>query len=260
MMNTQDPTRFSIDDVTLSAWLDEELDASEARQVQAAVDAQPELQQRVARMMVNERRLREHYTDMAQARPMPEALTALLMDDEPAPRPWFLRLTDWSLRTLPRPALATAALALALVVGIQLGEQGDSTPALSLQELAQVDPGHAWFELLESAPAGQTVSLDGAQRGQVALSYRDADGDWCRQFEIQSPAEGSALAAVACRAAGRWQIGLAQPVPLRQQDEDVFRAASGDQAPAIDAYIMEHLAGDLLLGADETEVIEQGWP
>jgi len=256
-----DPAGLVVDDLTLSAWLDEELDAAEARRVQAAVDAQPELQRRLARMMVNERRLREHYTDMARSRPVPEAMQALLLEDEVPTRPWFLRLTDWSIRALPRPVLATAAIALALVVGVQLGNLNDDQLGSpdAFHSMTEIDVDHAWFELLESSPSGQSLLLDDARIGQVALSYRDLDGRWCRQFDVRSPAEGSALAAVACRSESAWQIGLAQTVPLRQHSRDVFRAASGESTPALDAFIMERMDGDLLLGNAESDLIDQGW-
>jgi hypothetical protein len=256
-----DPAGLEVDDHTLSAWLDEELESTEARQVQAAVDVQPELQTRLARMMVNDRRLREHYSEMARSRPVPEAMEALLLDDEASPRPWFLRLSDWSVRALPRPALATAAAALALVVGIQLGNLDDDQLGSpdSVLAMTEVDADHAWFELLESSPSGESRSLADGEVGQVALSYRDLDGRWCRQFDVRSLAEGSALAAVACRSEGIWQIGLAQAIPLRQQNREVFHAASGEATPALDEFIMNRMDGDLLLGSAESDVIDQGW-
>jgi len=258
--NNEQVSKLVIDDLMLSAWLDEELDPVEARQVQSAVDAQPELQQRLARLLVNERRLREHYTGMAESRPMPEAMRVLLANDEAPSKPWFLRLTDWTIRSLPRPALITTALALALVVGLQIGSQTQQAPAglNSLQSLTQIGADHPWFELLESSPSGELQPLSDAQTGQVALTYRDLDGHWCRQFSVQSPGEGSAMAAVACREAGRWRIGLAQSVPVRQQSDGYFRAASAG-AVAIDSHIMESIAGDVLMPADEKEMIDLGW-
>jgi len=255
-----DPKHLVIDDLTLSAWLDEELDSAEARRVQSAVDAQPELQQRLARLLVNERRLREHFTEMAETRPMTEAMRALLVADEAPSRPWFLRLTDWTIHRLPRPALATTALALALVVGLQLGSRSPEgiTGPDSLKLMTQLGPDHPWFELLESSITGETLPLSDSQTGRVALTYRDLDGHWCRQFSVQSPSEGSAMAAVACRDAGRWGISLAQPMPVRQQGDGLFRAASGGTA-ALDSHIMESMVGDVLMPADENEMIKQGW-
>jgi hypothetical protein len=256
----QDPDHIVIDDLTLSAWLDEELDIAEARRVQAAVDAQPGLQQRLARLLVNERRLREHYTAMAEARPVPAPLRALLAGDDGPSRPRLLRLTDWTVQILPRPVMAAGALALGLVVGIQFGDDGVDELAVSgpSQVMTPIGPDHDWFEMLESAPSGESVALANSRTGQVALSYRDVDGHWCRQFAIQTPAEGSAMAAVACRDGGRWAIELAQSVAYRRQDDALFRAAGGE-APVLDTYIMERMVGDVLMRDAESTAIEQAW-
>jgi hypothetical protein len=40
---------------------------------------------------------------------------------------------------------------------------------------------------------------------------------------------------------------------------EVYRAAGSDEASAIDAYIMEHMSGELLLGEGEAELIGRGW-
>ncbi|MEE4331538.1 MAG: hypothetical protein V2J10_11765 [Wenzhouxiangella sp.] len=257
----QDPKRLEVDDLTLSAWLDEELDVAEARRVQAAVDAQPGLQQRLARLLVNERRLREHYAAMADARPVPAPMRALLTADDAPARPWLLRLSDWTAQILPRPVMAAGALALALVVGIQLG--GDGMDELAVpgpsQVMTPIGPDHDWFGLLESAPSGETLELVDSQSGQVALSYQDVGGRWCRQFTVQSPAERSAMAAVACRDGEEWKIDLAQAIPFRPQNDGFFRAASSGEAAAIDAHIMEQLSGDVLMRAAESELIEQSW-
>jgi len=260
-VSRNDPKKDEIDELMLSAWLDEELDATEARRVQAAVDAQPALQQQVGRLLVNERRLREHYSAMVENRPVPAPLRALLAVDDAPSRPWFLRLSDWTVQVLPRPVMATGALALALVVGIQLGHDDVDELAApgSSQVMTAIGPDHEWFELLESASAGERIALAGSATGRVALSYRDVDGHWCRQFEIQVPTEGSAMAAVACRMSGRWAVELAQSVPFRRQGEDLFRAASGAEAPVVDSYIMERMVGDVLMRDAERSRIEQAW-
>ncbi len=257
-MNTQ----VRIDDLTLSAWLDDELDAAQSKAVQSALEAQPDLQQRLARLVVNDRRLREHYEEMARQRPVPEALQALLGDNQAARRPWFLRLSDWTVQNLPRPALATAALALALLVGVQFGEQRlvQGVSASPLEALTSINQDHAWFELLERTPAGQTLSFSNTQSGQVDFSFRDEDENWCRQFEVRAQAAGEALVAVACRRSNQWQRGVAQIVRLSTPQPDVYRAASGDEAAAVDTFIMSRLSGGLVLGEEEAAFIEQRWP
>jgi ABC-type cobalt transport system substrate-binding protein len=258
--NTDKAKTMVIDDMTLSAWFDDELDPAEAGSVQAAIDAQPPLQQRLARMLVNDRRLREHYSEMAASQPLPEGLRELLIDEQDSSRPWFLRFSDWTLRSLPRPALVTAAMALALVIGVQIGDQASTAPAGlgALSPIAQIDSDHPWFDLLDSTPSGETRSMAQGQAGQVMLSYRNGDGQWCRQFSVQSPRENQAVGAVACRAMGQWSLGLVQPQPLQSGGDGLYRAASGGNA-AIDGYIMGSMVGDVLMPSAERDLIEGSW-
>jgi hypothetical protein len=260
--NSVEAGQIVIDDLTLSAWFDDELEPAEAERVQAAIDAQPQLQQQLARLLVNERRLREHYSAMAASQPLSDGLRDLLSEDPAAPRPWWLRLSDWRLPSLPRPALATAALAMALIVGVQLGggPSGDVPEGLpSLEQMTQIDSSHPWFSLLESTPSGENIGLQGSQTGEVALSYRGAEGHWCRQFRVSSPVEGQALGAVACRDGGQWRIGLAQAIPLGREDDGLYRAASGDLS-VIDTHILASMDGDVLMPSTESDLIQQGWP
>jgi len=258
--NTEKSKDLVVDDLILSAWFDNELEPADAQDVQAAIDAQPALQQRLARMLINDRRLREHYSGMAGSQPLPEGLRELLSDEPDAARPWFLRLSDWTQPWLPRPALITAALALAVVVGVQIGDQASTAPAGSgaLSPIAQIDAGHPWFDLLESTSSGETRILTQGQTGQVMLSYRNGDDQWCRQFAVQSPRESQAVAAVACRAKGQWSPVLVQPQPLQNAADDLYRAASGGNA-AIDGYIMGSMVGDVLLPTAERDLIEEDW-
>ena len=275
-MNDMNHTTQQIDDAALSAWLDKALDAASMAQISAALQQQPALQQRLTAMMCNERKLQQHYTQMAQ-QPPPATLQALLQPDSsaqasPAAAPvkslakqrkmaWQQRLLNWLDALLPRPVLAAAGLLAALGLGMVLGEQtlqrgpvaGVSMP------LANVAPEQPLHTLLESAAAGVQQRLDAHTDAVVDLTFRNKSGEFCRQFRIQDTQAGRGSIAVACRQQQGWQMQLAQSSQAALLPDATYRAASGPETGLIDAFIMAHSNGDIMVGEAEQRLLDNDW-
>jgi anti-sigma factor RsiW len=264
-------TRVVIDDSMLSAWLDDALDDDRRRMVQDALSEQPDMQQRLARLMLNERRVRDHFNAMLRDNPAPESMLALLdtsVSEAPAAvasraptrgsaRPDW---SEWIQYILPRPALAASAMAVVLAIGIVLGRQaGIDSPPAGLSTAA-IEAGHEWFELLDATESGQVLALDNGQTGTVALTYRDVSGAWCRQFEVRDPARAMASAAIACRQQDSWRVELVQRVRLTGASDEYYQVASNQDLSALDTFISKGIDGDALAGAAELELIQSRWP
>ena len=264
-------TQHVIDDDMLSAWLDNGLDEARRLAVEDALREQPDMQQRLARLMINERRVRDHFSAMTQAKPPPDSMLALLetsgadsrapgASNASAPRPWLLRCNDWILSVMPRPALAAGAMTLVLAIGLVLGRQAGMDRPGADMPTAAIEAGHEWFALLESTASGKMLALGNGRTGQVALTYRDASGTWCRQFEVRDTGQATGSAAIACRQHDHWRIDLAQRLRVPETSAEYYQAASNNDLSAIDAFINNGIAGDALAGAAELELIQRQWP
>lgn len=267
-----------IDDATLSAWIDQALASADMIEISKALQQQPELQQRLTAMLCNDRKLQQHYTQMAQ-QPVPAALQALLQTDvaeqaspvAAAHKParsstqpsWQVRLFHWLNGLLPRPVMAAAGLLAALGLGLLLGEQyhqrGPSAGMTSTLALAAVPQAHPLHSMLESAAAGAYQQLDAHTDAVVDLTFQHSNGDYCRQFRIYDAQAGRGNIAVACRQQQGWQLQLAQSSQTALMPDAQYHAASGPDTALMDSFIMQHSNGDIMVGDAEQQMIENGW-
>ncbi len=254
----------------LSAWLDGALDDKQASEVEARLSQDPALQRQVALMMLNERRLRSEVHRMVAERPIPSALSALL--EEPGVteareakqrEPLSQRLRDWLSPAGFGPGLVAASVVTALVIGIFAGNQLDSSLPQPAQALALADmtieSGDRNFALLDAQPAGEPIALGDDIQGQVAYSFKNSDGRWCRQFEQHDFNSGQSIAGVACRGADAWRVELLQTLDQTRNDSEHFRAASGDELEVLDNFVMQRGTGEVIVGEPEAELIRRGW-
>ncbi|MEE4297229.1 MAG: zf-HC2 domain-containing protein [Wenzhouxiangella sp.] len=248
----------------LSAWLDGALDAEQASQVEIQLSQSAELQRQVGLMMVNERRLRAEVHRMVAERPVPASLSALL--EEPATnevQTLSQRIRDWLQPAGFGPGLVAASVVTALLVGVFAGNQLETSSGLSSHSVAlteiNIDAGHASFELLERRVAGDPLEISEDVQAEVAFSFKNSDGRWCRQFEQQSLSSAQSVVAIACRNDDAWQVELLQAVDRPVSDSGHFRAASGNELETLDEFVMQRSASDVLVGEPEAELIRRGW-
>lgn len=254
----------TIDDATLSAWLDGALERDQFESVQKALESSPDLQQRLNVMLLNERTIKKHYCQMATERPVPQAILTMLDSGiEHSSKSWLSVFKDWLAELHFGPGLVAAGVAGALVVGALIGQQalfeGTYVSSVASVEWPRIDEEHDWYALLESTGSGEKRALPGNQFGLVTLSYQNAEGAWCRQFEVHKMDQEEGTAAVACRRDGQWQIELAQRVEQPAAEHGHFEVAGAAERAALDAYIMQNSQGDAIVGEAESALISRGW-
>ena len=162
-------------------------------------------------------------------------------------------------RTAPIPANDTArgswgwaqigAMAASLALGVMIGgpllKGGSDAPQGASLVLASADLD----AMLDNAPSGQLVELAALGQGEVVLTFRNIDGQLCRQFMIESVGGATSDALACAGAAGEgWQI---EAYGRRAAPIGEMRLAGGDAAPAVIAAVDAMIDSDPLIGADE---------
>ncbi len=145
----------------------------------------------------------------------------------------------------PQFGAIAASLALGVVLGSPLLRGGADVPAGGSLVLASADLD----AMLDSAPSGQRVDLAALGEGEVVLTFRNADGQLCRQFMIEGRG-GTTSDALACaggNGAG-WQI---EAFGRRAAPAGEMKLAGGDAAPAVVAAVDAMIDSDPVTGADE---------
>jgi hypothetical protein len=256
----------TISDERLSAYLDGMLDEADTKALEAALDEDPVLGRRLARMARNDRALKQHFKASAR-RPVPEAITAML---EPAPRQarsWWSalaeRLTSWP--AMPVPLQAAGVMAALAVVGIGVlamlntgAPSNDSPGEAALVRVLPSTSGEV-SRFLDRQRSGEVFSLGDDGRAVVDMSFQHSDGRFCRQYRVALGDAPSSFAAVACRSGSEWREVLMQRIDTPIGESGMFHAASGQESSVLDGYILEHAAGDIMVGESEAELIERNW-
>jgi hypothetical protein len=189
------------------AYADGELDAQARRDIEAAIDADPELALRVARHRALRDELQAAFGGVLDER-IPERLLQAA-NSQPA----AAKVADLSAartvragRTLRRWSWPQyVSIAASLLVGVMIGRVMLQSPSSTLivADKHGLIAGNAVATAL-SNQAGGTATSSGMQ---IGLSFRNKAGEYCRTFT----AETSTLTGVACHAADHWRIqALAQ--------------------------------------------------
>jgi hypothetical protein len=230
-----------IEDTMLMAYADGELDAETAARVEAALERDEALAERLGQFLESRTLLKAAYDPPSPVSAQLEAAVRAMAAPEPVVVSMAAR------RAAARPAWQPAALAasLALAVGLGagwlLGGPGASTaPQLALAQGAE--------PALASLPAGQSVDLPGGQRLTAIATFEDADGTLCREIAQDGP--GGSMLAVACRAQGAWEMRFALAAG---SGGDSYRPASAPEA--LDAWLDATGAGTPLPPEAETAAL-----
>lgn len=246
-------------DAQLAAFLDGTLeDETLIDAIEAAINADAALAERVEALAGADEAaaaVRDAFAPVLTA-PVPEHLTRIVA--APASAEVLDLAAVRAARTLPAPANDTggtwrwpqfAAMAASLVIGVMIGGPlltgggagGDSTGGSLVLASADLDG------MLDSAPSGQAVDLASLGTGEVVLTFRNADGQLCRQFMIEGA--GATSDALACAdSSGGWQV---EAYGRRAAPAGEMKLAGGDAAPAVVAAVDAMIDSDVLVGADE---------
>ena len=228
------------DDEKFFAWLDGELGADEAAEMQAKVAADPQLTRLAEQHRALGAQLKGAFDPVAEAA-VPERLQAAL-------RP-SAQVIDFTAakRARSMPALAqwaamAATLAIGIFVGTRVPQSSDAPVQVQGGQLyAAASLNKALDTELASAPAGDV---------RIGVTYRDQAGEICRSFS--APA-GSGLA---CRSGGRWQMKGLFAAPEGQATH--YRMAAG-MDPNLAALVDSTMAGEPLDAAQEKAAKAHGW-
>ncbi len=237
-----------VSDELLFAYVDGELDAAAAAQLESAMAQDTSLAARVAQQR-HLRRLLQGSFDPVMQEPVPDRLLQAMT---PAPAVDILaaraRKSAGGARRWAWPewgALA-ATLVLGLVAGHNFQDPAGEQPVV-VQEGGLVASG-SLDRALSTQPGG-TVDASGAQ---IGLSIQTTSGEYCRSFNL------GMFSGLACRRGQDWVIDtLAATAASPGQGE--FRQATSFLPEAVRITIEQRMSGEPLTEAEEAEQLEARW-
>lgn len=247
---------MNIDDATLMAYLDEELDPQDAAQVDAALARDPELAARVARQRRLDARVRTSHA-AALEEPVPDALVQFVLghgaaSPEPAAEPTAAPSNVVAFPPRKRARTLWTHLG-ALAAGVVLA-------VIALPWLRGTG-GADWVQGADglqargalAAALDDQLSADHAGKVQIALSFREQDGQYCRAFRVES----ARTAGLACRGAQGWSL----PVLARDAEhaQGELRQAASPLPPAVLDAVDARIDGDALDAGGEQAARKAGW-
>ena len=228
------------DDEKFFAWLDGELEPTDAAAMEGTVAADPQLQRLAEQHRALGARLRGAFDPIAAAA-VPERLQAAV---RPSASVVDLAAAKHarSMPSLPQWAAMAATLILGVLLGTQVPRRSSAPVQLQGGKLyASSELNRALDSELASAPTGDI---------RIGLTFRDQAGEICRSFT------GSAGSGLACREGSRWQLkGLF--AALEGQSSNYRMAAGMD--PNLAALIDTTVAGEPFDAAQEKAALNRHW-
>ncbi|MGM0583554.1 MAG: anti-sigma factor family protein [Pseudomonadota bacterium] len=242
-------------DEELGALADGELAPEREAELRRAMEADPALRRRLDEIAGADALLREAFA-APMSEPVPPELTAALSAGAGEPPPLPRRAPPPRGRAPHWPALAAAA-SVALIVGFGAGWLFSPERDRLIAGPGEAPVGGPLHLALETAPSGLLVE-DGLR---PLLTFRDAAGRICREFETAPGAEAAPAAGVACRTPeGRWRVEALAALPEEGASPDAYATASGPTASgAIEATLDALGAGPPLDPETERSLIGRGW-
>lgn len=151
-----------------------------------------------------------------------------------------------------RAAIWGGLVAAAFVGGLALGPLlGGRSEGLSIQSGGVLaDAG-----LVQVLDTRLTADGPDSQGRAVGLTFQDADGHWCRTFNV----EEARVAGLACRRGGRWALEVLAPVPASAALGEL-RTAATETPEAVLATVDALITGETLDAAAEKIALNAGWP
>ena len=246
---------MTFSDDVLSSYLDGEAGPTLAREIEAAMAADPALVARMEKLGANDALLREAVDEALGE--VPPHLTAALQTQ---PSAQIIEFRPKPKAGAAQPArhvrhLAAASVA-ALAIGVTLGlaVMPSPKPLVAASRDGVLLAGDRLGAALASTPSGVQAPV-GAEKLTVALSFRGRDGRLCRQFDLGS--DGKASKGVACRQGKDWRIeGWITAHPGSSGE---YQTAGGPDDAAITAVVDKLGVAQALDRAGEAAAIKGGW-
>lgn len=246
-----------IDDDTLQAYVDGELDAAGAARIDAALTHDEVLARRVQQAHALRAQLKAAF-DPVLEEPVPEHLAAMLRPTPPhaeIPARAVAASTrqrgfGGSRRRAPRRWLVPAAVAAsiaALTVSLWWKSGSDLVRMHDGQQFAAGTLSRALDKSLASEP-------DPNAPISIGLTFRSADGRICRTFTERAK---PAMAGLACHGDAGWSL----PVLTAAESSagGALRQAASDLPPKLQAAIDARIRGDAFNAQQERAARNAGW-
>ncbi|OOG61124.1 hypothetical protein B0E47_00145 [Rhodanobacter sp. B05] len=249
-----------IDDDTLQAYVDGELDAAGSARIDAALAHDAVLARRVQHARDVRAQLRAAF-DPVLDEPVPAHLSALLQPPSaqtaiaatrlgmPAGRhgTGATRRRAIRRRFVPGAALAASVALLAVALWWWWQPGGDMVRMQGGQSFAAGTLTHALDEALASEP-------DAHAPVAIGLSFRSTDGRICRTFVLRAP---PARAGLACHENAGWALLVLSAMAPSEGGE--LRQAASTLPPAVEAAVDARLRGDVFDAQQERAARDAGW-
>lgn len=243
-------TDFVSDD-KLHAYLDGEVTDAQRQRIEALAARDENVRARLERLRALAATLKSAYPDPVSG---DERFARIVKDGfRGRERARFTRAAprDWR-------QSAVAAIALGAIMGgggYWLGQS--SATGDSMGSIITAKPGSDLFAALETTPSGAIARVAESQTVKPILSFQTANGDYCREVELDI-ANASSVG-IACRRddAWRWITLVAASAPPSTADG---YATVGEGASVIIERTFKDLqSGDPLSPAEERAVMASGW-
>jgi len=237
------------DDEILMRRVDGELTPEAGAAIDAAAAADPALARRLEQLRGLRTLAREAFPAAADPR---DADLARMIAAASRPEPLTARLAErLGAAFAPRHApvwgaVAAASFALGLSAAWLGQDRGPAGFALA------ADGSLADARLVRVLDSGLAADAPDAEGRAVGLTFRAADGRWCRTFQ----AGEAGVAGLACRAGDTWRL---EALAVFQPAVAEVRTAGAETPPAVLAAVDALIADQTLDAAAEAEARDAGW-
>jgi hypothetical protein len=260
-------TPMEVTEEVLAAYADGELDDARRPEVEQALAANPQLAARLQHYRALQERLRGTYDDVLNE-PLPARLIETLRAGtavgdasssragrkaEVADLAAHRAAAAQSRATVGQRSPVWLAAAASVLLGLALGyslPHRDGAPMLQVHDGNLIAQGTLAAALDTQLAAQQSRT----ETVQVGLSFRNAQGRYCRTFATGG---ATALAGLACHARDAWQLSLLTGDD--RQSAGAYRTAASGIPPAVLARVQAEISGEPLDAAQEAAAAKAHW-
>jgi len=236
-MNNQD---FEL----LSRYVDGEASPAERAALETRLPVEPDLTAALAQIRAGDARLRRAFRQREE-QTVPERIRAMLTTATNVV-PLRRQRATWT-------GLALAASVVAAVSAVLLTQNPPGTDPTGRAPTDRYLANH--LERATSRGAGWDTLPDGRQ-ARAVLSFRNVDGNWCREFLLAGD-QGS-WHGVACRDTDGWVTEVLASADVADDTPD-YRPAGADTAGAVEVFVANRAAGIPLSAEEEAALIARQW-
>lgn len=220
----------------LSQYLDGELDVFAARRLEQRLANEPDLQSLLEQLQAQDTALKAAFKGTDQA---PRQVAALLESNVVAFPSQRGQRPTWQYAIA---ASLIAAAGLVLTPSWQQAPDGDPMLASVLEKTPSMASG--W------------EALDDGRQVRPVLSFKDGDGNWCREYLLSNEDQGSR--GVACRQDNNWNTVIVADADI-PGDAGEFRPAGAGDSDKVADFMIDNAAGIALSISEEAELIASDW-